>query len=478
MIRTVKNSWFWSAGICFTALIVLFLYWNAAMYVPVMTLVSVLSLGVIFFAGGIRIAFFISILSLPLSVNVNVTGTSQLMFPSELLAASLALSVVLHWVRNPGEFVAFLKNPVTIAFTGYAFFMVISVFTSELFTVSLKSVFIKLIYLLAFYGGAFILFRKYFKETAFSVYYIFPLSIVVIFIMIHHASFEFSKDASGFVTKPFFQDHTIYSAALAFMLPLAFYNSRKFIGWNRTVYFFVFLLFAVAIYVAGSRAAWLSVVLSLCLVILLVFRMHPGIIGSGFLIMIALLYVYNDDVLFMMKANRNDSNARFAGIEEQTKSLTNITNDQSNAERINRWKCAWRMFNTKPLTGFGPGTYQFMYFPIQREKDMTRISVTSPYNIEEGKGGTAHNEFLLVLSESGIFTGAFFIAMVVIVFAIGMMDYYNTHDFFTLMMLMAFSSFVVHSFFNNFLDTDKTAALFLLAAGWFASRYSLKQSAI
>jgi hypothetical protein len=39
-------------------------------------------------------------------------------------------------------------------------------------------------------------------------------------------------------------------------------------------------------------------------------------------------------------------------------------------------------------------------------------------------------------------------------------------------MLFAFMTFLTHSLFNNFLDTDKAAALFYLAVAWMVYRES------
>ena len=232
----------------------------------------------------------------------------------------------------------------------------------------------------------------------------------------------------------------------------------------------IFVVLLVAIFFAGSRAAWLSIGLALCFGLLMVLRTPP----SGFIIIVLLsglvLYSKSEDLLLILKSNRFDSNARNADIGEQTRSVINITNDQSNAERINRWKCAWRMFEEKPFTGFGPGTYQFTYFPFQREKEMTRISVTTPYNIEEGRGGTAHNEFLLVFAESGLAAAIFFMGLVILIFGYGIVICHESKDLFSLALLLAFTTFVIHSLFNNFLDTDKTAVFFFTAMAYFVSK--------
>jgi O-antigen ligase len=177
-----------------------------------------------------------------------------------------------------------------------------------------------------------------------------------------------------------------------------------------------------------------------------------------------LIYVFQLEITENLKQNKADSNAKNATIVQQTKSVTNISNDQSNAERLNRWSCAWRMFLDKPYVGYGPGTYQFEYLSYQKKSEMTRISITSPYNIKKGKGGTAHSEYLLLLSESGIFSFILYIAVILamIYYAIKVYAGANNPQLKIKMMITLFgcSTYILHAFFNNFLDTDKAAILF------------------
>ena len=98
-------------------------------------------------------------------------------------------------------------------------------------------------------------------------------------------------------------------------------------------------------------------------------------------------------ILEKLEANRQDSSDNL--IEHFT-SLSNISTDASNMERINRWKCALQMFYERPFFGWGPGTYQFHYAPFQVSSDRTIIS--SNY----GDAGNAHSEYLSALSESGV----------------------------------------------------------------------------
>jgi O-antigen ligase len=125
------------------------------------------------------------------------------------------------------------------------------------------------------------------------------------------------------------------------------------------------------------------------------------------------------------------------------------------------------MFADKPLVGFGAGTYQFEYLKYQQKNEMTQISVTSQNNIKHGKGGTAHNEFLLALSETG-FLGAFLLLLIfteTLRQAIENVRNSKMDKRLNVVLLVSFLSFFIHSFFNNFLDTDKAAflAFFLMA---------------
>ena len=128
------------------------------------------------------------------------------------------------------------------------------------------------------------------------------------------------------------------------------------------------------------------------------------------------------------------------------RSISNVQTDVSNRERINRWKCAMRMFADQPIFGFGPGTYQFCYGKYQIRAEMTRISTFS------GNKGHAHSEYLNVLSESGA-PGLLIFSLLIgsgIFFAhrLGGGSRY---------LVAGLITFAVHGFFNGFLEFEKVA---------------------
>jgi len=156
-----------------------------------------------------------------------------------------------------------------------------------------------------------------------------------------------------------------------------------------------------------------------------------------------------------MKKTEAVSSSEFG---EHIKSVTNVTTDISNTERINRWKCAIRMFKEKPVLGWGPGTYMFQYAPFQLSKERTPISTNF------GTLGNAHSEYLGPLAESGFFGFLSFFILVLLVIYKGMTLYYYGKDQKTritaLLILLGLITYFAHGLLNNFLDTDKASIPF------------------
>ena len=145
-------------------------------------------------------------------------------------------------------------------------------------------------------------------------------------------------------------------------------------------------------------------------------------------------------------------------IAEHARSISNISSDASNLERFNRWNSAIALYNARPIVGWGPGTYQFVYGPYQSNKDKTIISTNF------GDVGNAHSEYLGPLSESGLPGLLFFLLILINVFYFGIKLYFRSQDkkvkSLAIITLSALVTYVLHGVLNNFLDTDKASALF------------------
>lgn len=415
--------------------------------------------------------FVVLIFSIPLSVNMEIlhSGTN-IMLPSELFTGMLAMTFFFHLLLHQRIDGKFLSHPITLLIILFFILYALSACFSSMPFVSLKAVFVRFCYFVVFYFFIHIYIKKEISNIR-RIYELYgaALAVVVLLTLFKHSEFGFIKNRVNTVVQPFYADHTIYSACLAFILP-AFLASFFFAGelglniYRKILSFIMVSVFITGLFYSYSRGAWVSIAGASCFLIVLLFK-----IRFRYLILVLLggfigLIIYSDNVSQYFISNKYDSNARNAGISEQAKSILDISNDQSNMERLNRWKCALRMFGARPLTGFGPGTYQFQFLPFQRKSEMTHISVITPWNIPAGRGGTAHSEYLLLLSESGILTFLVFLLLIMAVIYYGLKNNSQAKNkrqkILSAVALLGFVTYSIHGLFNNFLDTDKVAFLF------------------
>jgi O-antigen ligase len=287
--------------------------------------------------------------------------------------------------------------------------------------------------------------------------YIAGMVVVVIYTLIHHAQFDFAQDPAHWVMSPFFKDHTSYGAILAFFLPFALANlfapERK--QPQRALLFFVLLVLALGLLFSYTRAAWLSLVGAMALYIVIRLRIPVWSLMT-LVLLLGGAYWYNaEQIHIALERNREESSD---DLGEHVRSISNISSDASNLERINRWNSALRMFSERPLFGWGPGTYMFQYAPFQASEDRTIISTNF------GEGGNAHSEYLGPLSEQGLLGLVFMLALVVLSIVVGMRLLYRMprgpDRRLVLAVLLGVTTYYLHGALNNFLDTDKASVPF------------------
>jgi putative inorganic carbon (HCO3(-)) transporter len=460
--------------------------WLAFLYLSLLVLYFTFKNEYLLFCGGCLLIFSASFLFsfisskwlliflavvIPFSIQTDIGSSGiNLFFPSELLTGIFAGTILIKMLSWKIIDRQFLFHPVTMLILLYFILIVVTGAFSSMPLVTFKSVFVKGVYFLVFYFLVYDAVKN--EQMKYMLLFILCYGIALVPVIIHSLTFDstwgFGKKAADLASLPFYRDHTIYSACVAFIIPAIGFaainsfqkkNILEFIFWGM-----VTILFFVTLFFSFSRAAWISVFAAFIYLIVLLLKIRPIILIILSILFATHYWQHADRFWTTAKENKYDSNLRNADIETQTKSIGNISTDQSNAERLNRWKCALRMFSKKPYTGFGSGTYMFQYFSFQREADMTPISVTSPYNTIPGHGGSVHSEYLLVLSENGIFAFIVFMLLILKILFTGMQNAYNHPEKEkrkqATVLSLVLLTYLVHGFFNNFLDTDKAAFLF------------------
>lgn len=350
-----------------------------------------------------------------------------------------------------------LKHPVSICIYIYLGWLFISSLLSEMPLVSFKYLLTRIWFISCFY---FIVTQYVTNEDNIVKYilaYVLGFTIVIGYTLINHAPSYFSHDTSYRVMQPFFKDHTSYGAALALLIPamvVVIKRTRK----DFSIKFFNFILLGllcIALLFSYTRAAWLGIFAITALWFVLKLKIKIKNLIIVFLCAVVMIAPFYHDIIYKMSKNTEVSSTDFLS---HIKSVSNISEDDSNTERINRWKCALRMFQEKPITGFGPGTYMFLYAPFQHSEDKTKISTNA------ADLGNAHSEYLGLLADAGLLGSLSFIAILIAVLIVGFNIYNKTQNELTketvLFLLLGLITYYLHAFLNDFLDMDKIASLF------------------
>ena len=350
-----------------------------------------------------------------------------------------------------------IKHPVTIILIINLLWMFVTSVTSELPLVSFKFFISRLWFVVTFYFVLIQLFKQPEKIRLFLWLFATSLVIIITYITIQHSTYGFERQVGTWVVRPFFNDHTNYSAVLALVAPV--FIIKAFIGeysvLRKRIALIFFLVFVMGIIFSYSRAAWVSIAVAFAAFWILALKIDYKLIFAGLILLIGTAFIFQDDIIMQLERNRQDSSGDF---REHAQSITNISSDASNLERINRWRAAARMFEERPILGWGPGTYQMVYAPFQLSQDHTIITTNF------GDLGNAHSEYLGPLAESGILGMLSFMALALWVIVTGVQNFKRAptreHRWISLGITLGFITYFIHGFLNNFLDTDKASVPF------------------
>jgi putative inorganic carbon (hco3(-)) transporter len=391
---------------------------------------------------------------IPLSVPFSA-GSAQISLPSEPIVVLLAAFFCVKIITGTKLDAKLLSHPITLLILLDLFWLFVSSVFSQMPEVSFKRFVIRMCYYISFYYFYYTMFKENQNQIkkVFTLH-IFGFLIPIVYAFVRHAQLGFTTVGSQQISAPFYYDHTIYGACLVFFIPFIIYffyfaANRK----EKLAYGLLLSVFGLATLLSYSRAAWISLMTAFALSVLIKLKIKFKYVFVAALLVFSIGLLNFKSISKVLNESQEISHSN--DVSKHLKSISNINTDASNKERINRWKCALRMFSDKPLLGFGPGTYQFYYGQYQRRDDMTRISTY------DGTKGHAHSEYLNYLSETGLPGLLIFISLigVVGVKSIGIYQGTTTAETKNLVLctIAALTTYFVHAFFNGFLEFDKMA---------------------
>ena len=399
--------------------------------------------------------FLFIVLFTPLSINIEefVSANVGLFLPTEPLLFGMLVVILLNQLRRNQFDTKFLSHPITIIFILQLVWIILTSITSSHPEVSFKFLLTKLWFIIPIYFYGAVFFKEEKNVYRFVWVFIASLSIVVIYTLFNHALNGFDEESGHWVMFPFFKDHTSYGAILALVYPVLFglLFAKKNGPLLRLTLLFLIVLIGAGIFMSYTRAAWLSLVGALVVYLLIRFKVKFKYLAA--VGVVGILYVAFSWTAIMHNLERNQSEHATENMDERIESITNISTDASNLERLNRWGSAIRMWQERPVLGWGPGTYAMEYAPFQLASGKTIISTNS------GNMGNAHSEYLGPLSEQGLLGMLLMIALVVYIIYTGITLYIRMPDneirLIMLTMLLGLITYFAHGVLNNYLDTDK-----------------------
>lgn len=407
-----------------------------------------------------RIYFFTICVFVPLSVQLENIGYGLgIALPSEPMIMALFGLLLLKLLFKGGFDFRILKHPVSILIFAGTLWILISTLFSSMPLVSFKFFMNRL-----WYVGVFYFFAVYLMRDKKNIHWFFILltcsTMVVVFITLgRHAAENFVRSHSYSIMQPFFREHGTYAATLAFFVPfLAIYlfggQHFKLTIPMRTVAGIILTILLFGIVVSFTRAAWLSLLIALAMFMWLHFKVKFRWLVLGVLVSVGYVSLNFDKIMYSLERNKQGSADE---LESHLESVSNITTDPSNLERINRWNSAMRMVASRPVFGFGPGTFVFQYAPFQSSKDLTIISVNS------GTLGDAHSEYFSALSEQGIPGLLLFLSLLYFIIMRAFRIIYSASKQYALLAMAAFLgllTYFFHGLLNNYSVYDKIAVPF------------------
>ncbi len=422
-----------------------------------LSLIPVAGLVLLLFVTRFETGLLCMALLTPFALNMALMPKMELSMPVEPMMILFTLMFFFRVLVSHNYDRRLLRHPVSILLMVSMGWMLITTFTSSMPFVSFKYWLARLWFVAPFFFAAAQIFRNRTRIRQFFWCYAIGL-IAVICLATAKTVGNFSDlQTLHRVMRPFYNDHTAYGCVIALMMPTAFYFlfSRAGKGWSRLLSFAIMALLVVGLFFSYCRAAWLSVLGAIGVYVLIRLGMKVKWMVLLFGLGVGVFFIYQSDVLYKLGKNHQDSSYDLAG---QIKSISNISTDASNLERLNRWASALRMWKERPVMGCGPGTYQFRYASYQRSYQLSVISTNA------GNLGNAHSEYIGPLTEQGVPGVALVVCLFMATFATGVRVYRTAKDRQVANMALAFTlsllTYYIHGVFNNFLDTDKLSVPF------------------
>ena len=417
--------------------------------------------------------FLLLLITLPLSMEYQVTPSLGTDFPDEIMMWMTTGVFILLVIAQPGIIKKqFYRHPLFYLLMLHIAWIFMSAIFAQEPLLSIKYFLAKTWYIIPF-----VFFIQVFLEERRSFLWIIlclviPMVLVVLQSVYRHFFFGFKFESINKTVIPFFRNHVNYAAMLACMFPLilALHYHCRSLRWQRVIKIFIFV-FLCGIILSYSRGAWLALVSGGVVYLCTKWKMIRGLLLSLTLLIVgsfAWMGHQNKYLDFRPDFNKTIFHTDFS----QHMSATYHFRDLSTAERFYRWIAAIRLSGDHSLTGVGPNNFYSNYKPYAVSAYKTWVSRNTEHS-------TVHNYFILLLCEQGIPGLLFFVTLLFASFLYAEKIYHRSGGIkktasITIGCILGIITTL--NFLSDLVETDKIGSLFFISLGiliWLDIRTSL-----
>jgi O-antigen ligase len=408
-----------------------------------------------------RKVYYILFALIPISMEIMVTDSLAISLPTEPVMISLSVIALILIFYEPQSFNSgFIRHPIIVMLLLHILWLMISLFYTADFLVSIKFLLAKL-----WFVGVFVFLTVYIikgRKTFMPAFWSFfiPLIIITLYVLIKHAFYSFAFDSVNKSVIPFFRNHVNYAALLSIALPFAWFARfwyKKGTLKRRFIVFGLIVLFSGIVF-SYTRAAWVAMILAVLIYYLIrlnILRYFVAVIFAGSLLFVG--YMAHDNT-YLDYAPNYESTIYHGDLGQHLEATIELQ-DLSSAERIYRWVAAFHMFTDRPYTGFGPGNFYPYY------KHYTVLSFRT-YVSENEEQSTVHNYYLLMLVEQGIVGFILFIGLVWVLLYYAEKVYHQTlkrkQKQYVMAIALSTVIILIHLLVSDLVEVDKIGAFFFL----------------
>lgn len=421
-----------------------------------------LFVGLGFIIWDYRILYVLFLLTIPFSVEIYLPNGLGTDLPSEpIMLAITGIAVLLFTTKIKETDFSYLYNPIAVLLVLHICWIAITAIGAQHSLVSFKYLLAKIWYIIPFFFMPFKLIKTHLESKKAIYLLLVPLMAAVIWVLIRHASHDFSFRTSNTVVYPIFRNHVNYAAILVIFLPFVFALSQletKNIG-RKIILSICLLILVVGIYFSYTRAAQASIIIAIAAFWMVKWKLTKPAVVIGLIgLFLGVGYLINDKKYLDYAPDYQStiSHLDYDNLLAATYKLEDI----STMERVHRWVAGGRMLADRPFLGFGPANFYSTYQDYTLNEFKTYVS-------DNPEKSGIHNYYLMIAVEQGMIGLLIFLSILVTALIRGEALYHRIADQKAKHIVMAALISIVVScailLINDMLEADKVGPIFFFS---------------